>query len=194
MSASEVYNIAAFEEDSSYNTHNAETFDNMNEAFISVPFTFSNKSWTSREVYDGRFYLPKYQQIGVGDFVCRCGETVYSDHLTRENRGQLSRIYIPRIMTNVLNFYSDQHVKNFIFEQLSTFCNIRDIQLRWLHDAGDLSAFVYLEPSEPLHPTSPGKTAACNLACTKCHSIKLQLTHSVFWNLLPTQCIGFMCI
>lgn len=186
-------NISAFEEDPSCDKLNQKTFDRVNDLdWVFGNFDFSNKLWTSRKVYNGKFYLPTYKEIGAGDFVCRCGETVYDDTLLSKNQGSLSRIYIPRVMTNKLAFYSDQEVKNFIFEQLSPFCNIRDIQLRWLDDAFDLSAFVYLVPENPLHASSLAKTTACNLSCKKCNSVHFQVVPNVFWTLLPSQCLGIM--
>ena len=187
--------ISAFEEDPSCDKLNQKTFDRVNDLeWVFGNFDFSNKLWTSREVYNGKFYLPTYKQIGVGDFVCRCGETVYDDTLVSTHRGALSRLYIPRLTTNVLNFYSDEQVKQYIFEQLSAFCNIRDIQLRWLPDVYDLSAFVYLDLLTPICLTPLGKTAVCNLTCKNCHSNRVHVTKNAFWNLLPCQSLGFVCL
>ena len=193
--SSAAVNVISFEENADYDKLNGETFDPNNDFDITFgSFDFSNKSLICTEVNDGNFNLPKHRWIGPGDFVCSCGETVYDDTSVSTHRGALSRLYIPRLMTNALNFYSDEHVKWGIFEQLSAFCNIRDIQLRWLHDAYDLSAFVYLDPLSPIRLTPLGKTAVCNLTCEKCHSSRVQVTQHAFWNLLPAESIGIVCL
>ena len=185
--------ISAFEEDPSCDKLNQKTFDRVNDLeWVFGNFDFSNKLWTSREVYNGKFYLPTYKKIGVGDYVCCCGETVYNDNLVSTHRSALYRLYIPRIMTKNFNFYSDKHVKQFISEQLSSFCNIIDIQLRWLPDVYDLSAFVYLNIVSPIHLTPNGKTAICNLTCNKCHSNRVHVSQNAFWNLLPSDCTGII--
>jgi hypothetical protein len=98
---------------------------------------------------------------------------------------KINRIYIPRIMTNIFNFYSDNHIKQFIYDKLSSLFNIRHIQLKWLDDAFDLSAFIYLHPIHPIKFNSIGKTAFCNLACNLCHSLDFYVFHNIFWKLLP---------
>ena len=193
--SSVVANIVSYEENAVHDQLNCETFDPVNDTqFVFGSFDFSHKSWTCREVANGPGTLPEYRCIGLGDFVCSCGETVYDDNLVSKHRGSFSRLYIPRVMTNALNFYSDHHVKWYIFEQLSPFCNIRDIQLRWLPNAHDLSAFVYLNPASPIRLTPLGKTAICNLTCNKCHSNRVHVTQHTFWNLLPSESIGFVCL
>jgi hypothetical protein len=203
-----VTNVVSHEEDPSQDKLNPETFNIDNDSqfvfrqlnsnnetqLVFRPFKFSNKSWTFQDVFDGKLSVPNYKIIGLGDHVCSCGETVYDDTLIPHNRGALSRIYIPRVMTDKLAFYSDQEAKQFIYEKLSSFCNIRDIQLRWLDEVFDLSAFVYLDPITPIHLTSIGKTAICNLTCNKCHSNRFNVTSNVFWNLLPSDSIGVVCL
>jgi len=193
--SSVVANIVSFEENADYDKLNSKTFDSENDTQIAFgSFDFSNKSSTCKEVNNGQGTLPEYRCIGLGNYVCTCGETVYNDKLVSSHRDALSRLYIPRVMTNALNFYSDEQVKWYIFKQLSPFCNIRDIQLRWLHDAYDLSAFVYLDPMTPIRLTPLGKTAVCNLTCKNCHSNRVHVTKNAFWNLLPCQAIGFVCL
>ena len=221
-----VANISAFEEDSSYDRLNSETFDPQTVNFGN--FDFDNQSWTCRNVFNSEKKRRQlvYKRIGEGDFVCSCGETIYDDNLICHHRflehlplpnalqsivtaytettdtdtqrapgSALFRIYIPRIMTNRFSFRNDDEVKKFIFEQLSSFCNIIDIQLLWLHDACDLSAFVYLDTKNPIQLTPLGKTIICNLTCTKCHSNRVYVAHRVFWNLLPDSgSIGFISI
>jgi hypothetical protein len=191
--SSVVTNIVSFEENAPLDKLNDETFDPVNYLTLGS-FDFDNYSWTLREVHDGQRDVQVYKRIGLGDYVCSCGETVYDDNLVSEHRGALSRLYIPRVMTNALNFYSDEHVKQYIFEQLSPFCNIRDIQLRWLPDVYDLSAFVYLDHVSPICLTPLGKTAICNLTCHKCHSNRVHVSQTAFWNLLPSESIGFICL
>ncbi len=160
-----INNVACFEGDNSYDIYNDDTFNNLSDKIIYQDFCFNKK-----------------QDDPVN---CNCGSQTFSHKMFDSNILKVGRIYIPRIMNRHFGFASEYHVRYFINAYLSSFCNIRSVNIRWLPDVCDFSIFVYLDPVNPIILNTQGKKAFCNLTCDNCHSHDIHILNNTFWKLLP---------
>ena len=172
------------EEDAKHDSLNKETFDPNNDFEMSFGnYQFTQRHFTLIPVRSDR---SEYYFIRLEDDVCSCGYHVSSQLSNDEKRMAGSRIYIPRLRVNDSSFNHNHSIKNEITQQLGNFCNIVHIDLKWLQDVGDFSAFVHLNIYEPFKQNHAGQITMCNLSCPKCKSLTLNINKHIFWRLLPS--------
>ena len=176
-------NIYAREEDHERNALNNVTFDEIND----LDMCFGHYKFTQRHftLVPRRPDRSEYYFINQDDDVCCCGYHVSSQLSYEEKTKAGYRIYIPRLRVHDPNFNHTHAVHDEIANQLGKICNIEHIELLWLPEVGDFSAFVYLNLCEPFKQNHAGQTALCNLSCPKCKSLAVHINKNIFWMLLP---------
>ena len=176
--------VYAREEDANRDSLNKKTFDPVND----IETCFGNFRFTHRHftLIPERPDRSVYYFIHLDDDVCSCGYHVSSQLSNDEKRMAGSRIYIPRLRVNDSSFNHNNSIQNEITNQLGNFCNIVHIDLKWLQNVGDFSAFVHLNIYEPFKQNHAGQVTMCNLSCPKCKSLTLNINKHIFWMLLPS--------
>jgi hypothetical protein len=164
-----INNVDCYDGDRLYDNFNKDTFGSISEHFIYEDFDFNENADCDNDK----------------NINCKCGAHTFSEQLFYSQIQKVYRIYIPRIMSRHFGFASEYHVRYFINLYLSSFCNILHIDIRWLPEVCDFSAFVYLDDTNPIILNSAGKQAFCNLTCDNCHAHDIHILNNSFWKLLP---------
>ena len=181
--------VDAFEEDIMRDSLNEDTFDPDMDIWISLGnFEFTHRVETilpeDQVRHPGRSI---YYTTTDADQVCGCGLHVASQLCRFEAAKVGYRIYIPRLMVADNTYQGDQHIHQYIVSTLGAFCNIVNIEFRWLWLAADMSCLVHLDNHEPFKNNNTGQTMMCNLSCPRCKSLNLHINKNVYWKLLPNN-------
>lgn len=175
--------IFAREENTAHDALNKDTFDPDNDLWMCFGnFDFNQRTHVK---IPERHNRSEYYFTTPHDNVCSCEFYVASQLSTEEKDKAGCRLYIPRLRVADPTYDSSTHIYQQVTKHIGSFCNIVNIDFKWLWDAGDFSAFIYLHPQQPFKTNKLGQTAMCNLSCPKCKSLNVHINQHIFWKVLP---------